>query len=146
MKRVVNLLLLILWIIIIFILSNQTGSVSKSNSNIIVNALYDVVNLSKHDLIVLVRKSAHIFEYFILFLLVYNCFKGYNVKNIVLSSTLFCILCSIIDELHQLFILDRTGKIIDVFIDSIGIVIGLIIVEVAYGKKKKVKENSSTKN
>ena len=76
MKKVISLILLILWIVIIFVLSNQTGSVSKSQSNIIVKSLYNIVNTDEHTLILIVRKSAHILEYLILYLLTYNCFKN----------------------------------------------------------------------
>lgn len=141
MKKVISLVLLIIWIIIIFVLSNQSGTSSTNSSNIIVNFLYNITKINKDTLIIIVRKSAHIFEYFVLYLLTYNCFKEYNIKNKYVYI-IFCILCSLIDEIHQLFIIGRTGKILDVFVDSIGIFIGLILIEVAYGKKKKVKENS----
>ena len=145
MKKVISLILLILWIVIIFVLSNQTGSVSKSQSNIIVKSLYNIVNTDEHTLILIVRKSAHILEYLILYLLTYNCFKKYNINNKFIF-VIFCLLCSITDEIHQLFIFERTGKVIDIFIDSIGIALGFIIIEVTYGKKKKVEKDSSSKN
>ena len=141
MKKIVSLILLIIWIIIIFMLSNQNGISSTSSSNIIVNFLYDIFKIDKDILIFIVRKSAHIFEYFVLYLLTYNCFKNYNVKNIIIISIIFCILCSSLDEVHQLFISGRTGKLTDVLVDSIGIILGYILIEVHYGKKKKVKKD-----
>lgn len=122
-------------------LSNQNGISSTSSSNIIVNFLYDIFKIDKDILIFIVRKSAHIFEYFVLYLLTYNCFKNYNVKNIIIISIIFCILCSSLDEVHQLFISGRTGKLTDVLVDSIGIILGYILIEVHYGKKKKVKKD-----
>lgn len=141
MKKIVSLILLIIWIIIIFMLSNQNGISSTSSSNIIVNFLYDIFKIDKDILIFIVRKSAHIFEYFVLYLLTYNCFKNYNIKNIIIISITFCILCSSLDEVHQLFISGRTGKLTDVLVDSIGIILGCILIEVNYGKKKKVKKD-----
>ena len=142
MKKTISLILLIIWILIIFLLSNQSGGASTSNSNIFVDFLYNITKINKDLLIVIVRKSAHIFEYFVLFILTYNCFNNYGIKNIYISI-IFCILCSIFDEVHQLFISGRTGSIQDIIVDSIGVLIGMLL-EVAYGKKKKVKKTSRT--
>ena len=144
MKKVISLILLILWIIIIFLLSNQSGKVSTSESDIVVNNLNNVFNMNEHVLVIIVRKLAHIIEYLILYLLMHNCIRIYKIKNRVSLSIILCLVCSIIDEIHQLFINGRSGQIIDVFVDLIGIIIGYIIIEVAYGKKKKVKENGSS--
>ncbi len=142
MKKILSLILLIFWIIIIFLLSNQNGSVSTNESDVIVNSINNILNINEHLLVIIVRKFAHIIEYLILYLLTYNCFKEYGIKY--KYAILFCIFCSLIDEIHQLFINGRSGQIIDVFVDLIGIIIGYIIIEVAYGKKKKVKENGSS--
>jgi VanZ family protein len=143
MKKILSLILLIIWIIIIFLLSNQSGSVSTNESDIIVNSINNILNINEHLLVIIVRKLAHIIEYFILYLLTYNCFKEYGIKY-KYASIIFCIFCGLIDEVHQLFINGRSGQIIDVFVDLIGIIIGYIIIEVIYGKKKEIKENSSS--
>lgn len=78
----------------------------------------------------IVRKCAHIGEYFILGILVYNMFKYHDVKNIVIISILICIIYACTDEIHQLFISDRTGKLIDVFIDSLGSILGIYSIKV----------------
>ena len=144
MKKVISLVLLILWVIIIFLLSNQSGRVSTSESDIVVNNLNNIFNMNEHVLVIIVRKLAHIIEYLILYLLMHNCIRIYKIKNRVSLSIILCLVCSIIDEIHQLFIIGRSGQVLDIFVDSIGIIIGFIIIEVAYGKKKKVKENSSS--
>ena len=141
MKKVINLILLVFWIVIIFLFSNQNGTSSTNSSNIIVKFLYDLTKINEDILIVIIRKCAHIFEYFILYLLTYNCFKEYKTNKYMMIS--FCILCGIIDEIHQLFINGRSGNIIDIFVDSIGIIIGFILIEVTYGKKKVEKNSSS---
>lgn len=141
MKKALSLVLLIIWIIIIFLLSNQNGSVSTSESDIIVNSINNILGVNEHILVVIVRKFAHIMEYFILYLLTYNCYKKYGIKH--KYSIIFCMFCSLIDEIHQLFINGRSGQITDIFVDFIGIIIGYIIIEVIYGKKKETKENCS---
>ena len=143
MKKILSLILLIIWIIIIFLLSNQSGSVSTNESDVIVNSINSILNINEHLLVIIVRKLAHIIEYFILYLFTYNCFKEYSIKYKYVSI-IFCIFCGLIDEVHQLFINGRSGQIIDVFVDLVGIIIGYIIIEVIYGKKKEIKENSSS--
>ena len=139
--KIVNFILLVLWMIIIFGLSNQSGTVSTNQSSVLVDFLYSIIHIDKDVLIVVVRKFAHIVEYLILFILMYNYIKYHNIKNKLELSMILCILYSIIDETHQLFISGRSGQILDVFIDSIGILIGYIG---GYYGKKKIKENSSS--
>ena len=43
-----------------------------------------------------------------------------------------------IDEIHQLFIDGRSGQILDVFIDSIGVAIGICVLLFVYKMAKKI--------
>ena len=45
----------------------------------------------------------------------------------------YCVFYAAIDEIHQLFVPDRAGRVVDVFIDSIGILIGIAIFRKIYG-------------
>lgn len=92
-----------------------------------------------------VRKSAHMFLYFILSILIYLAIHNkYNVKAYIIS----CILTTLYactDEVHQLFIQGRSGEIRDVLIDSSGALIGLILVYIInkiINKKKTTIYNS----
>ena len=73
-----------------------------------------------------VRKFAHFFEYFVLAVLLMFVFKYYLEVNIKLVVIVCCIgfLYSITDEFHQLFVPGRTGRVADVCIDFLGIVLG----------------------
>ena len=77
-----------------------------------------------------VRKSAHIFLYFVLAILVTWLLKSYNLEynQMFLYSIMICILYSFSDEIHQLFISGRNGSIIDVFIDNLGSYLGVFII------------------
>lgn len=104
--------------------------ISSKKQSIIHNVQPVVKDCSKNSKIVsnlfLIRKSAHIFEYFVLGILMLNVLRYYckpSFKLVILSAML-CILYACTDEIHQLFVPARTGKIIDVFIDSIGIILG----------------------
>lgn len=53
---------------------------------------------------------------------------------------------AIIDEIHQLFIDGRSGQIVDVFIDAIGIAIGICLLMIIYKIILVCKERMALKN
>lgn len=110
-------------------LSNQSGGSSTSESNIFVDFIYNIIHVNKDILIIIIRKSAHIFEYFILFLLMYNYIRCFDIKSKFKLSIILCILYSIFDEVHQLFIEGRSGEVLDIFVDTIGIFLGYILIK-----------------
>ena len=125
MKKIFNIVILVLWMVFIFMMSNAKAVESDTHSGVIVNIISSVVSIVNIDMLtVIVRKCAHMFEYFILGILMLNCLKDYNIKNVLIISIMFCILYSCSDEIHQLFIEGRSGEVIDIFIDSIGIILG----------------------
>lgn len=96
-----------LWAGFIFFLSHQPGLKSGLPNE------WDFV----------LRKLAHISEYFVLTLLLINALKQYRLskKKIVIFSILFAFFYACSDEYHQAFINAREGMMRDVFIDGIGI-------------------------
>lgn len=135
MKKIFNITILILWMIFIFTMSNFNSVESSSQSGTIVNIISNFVNINNIDLITtIIRKLAHITEYLILGILMLNCLKDYNISNVIIVSIILCIIYSCTDEIHQLFIDGRSGEVLDVLIDSIGIVIGNLF----YKKLKKL--------
>lgn len=63
------------------------------------------------------KKLAHVAEYFVLN---YLWFRALGHKNVG-EAMLFSLVYAFTDEIHQLFIPNRTGKLRDVGIDFIGI-------------------------
>lgn len=134
MKKI-NILLVILWMIVIFSFSSDIGSESSSKSDgltkHIVDFISDITNIeasSVEDTITLiVRKGAHILEYLILGILVINVLKDYYDINYkyCLIGLLICYIYACSDEVHQLFVPGRSGKIIDTFVDLVGSSIGV---------------------
>lgn len=120
MKILLKRTLLIGWLVIIFLLSNQNGEVSGNLSGGIL-ALLGISDLPWLHL--LIRKFAHFSEYFILYLL-FGINFGYT-----RYSLLFCVLVAVSDEFHQLFIADRVGSLIDVLIDSSGSLVAGILMK-----------------
>lgn len=87
------------------------------------------------------RKIAHIFEYFILTWLLYSAFSNHYLQTnkkhpphwqALLFVLLLAVLYATSDELHQTFVLNRSGNLRDVAIDSIGIVSATLLL---YKKK-----------
>lgn len=125
-KLIIKILLVILWMIVIFCFSNQKATDStKLSDGFIKNT---ICKINSKDCIVKkyvkpVRKSAHFCVYLILGLLVMNCF---NInKKYIIYSVIICLLYSISDEIHQMFINGRSAELLDVFIDTTGSFIGI---------------------
>lgn len=77
-----------------------------------------------------VRKSAHFLAYMMLGILSMTALFQYSLKS-KRRFTEAMIICSgyaVTDELHQLFIPGRSGRVADVFIDSCGALIGILLV------------------
>lgn len=74
----------------------------------------------------ILRKAAHITEYFILTVLLLRALKrNFNLKKALLWSTIIALIYAFSDEYHQTFIEGRFGDIKDVGIDSIGIILAI---------------------
>ncbi len=71
-------------------------------------------------------KTLHIIEYTILFLLsLFSFIKTKINKKPLVSASALSLIYAFSDELHQYLVPGRTGRFSDVFIDLLGIVIGL---------------------
>ena len=79
------------------------------------------------------RKLVHLSAFGVLALLFYNCFKKRRYFAAWLCTTIY----AATDELHQAFLPDRTGAIIDVGIDSIGAIIALILLSLIQLRKHR---------
>ena len=120
--------LLILWMLFIFIMSSFNGVMSSNQSGSIAVLIYNLFDISDTEKVsFIVRKCAHVSEFFILGILVINLVSKYNVKHIYLISFIICVLYASSDEFHQLFVPGRSGQVTDVLIDLIGVVLGLLI-------------------
>jgi len=76
------------------------------------------------------RKIAHLGEYSVLAFLLWRIFKDvWRMKTFKagVSVFIFCLFFASTDEIHQFFVEDRAGKVIDVFIDGFGILFGIFL-------------------
>ncbi len=132
MKRVIFTLLTIIWMGIIFTFSNQKSVTSTNSSqSLIKSTIINVYKLFNNDatkeevdnivniLDVPVRKMCHFMEYLILAVFVLFMLKSYGITNLYLTI-LICFIYACTDEFHQLFVLGRSGNIVDILIDTFG--------------------------
>ena len=139
-NKILNIILLILWLGTIFFFSSQNSEDTTNTSSkldFIINII--VKDESKKDEArFIVRKIAHFTEYFILALLVLNVVKDYKTIDYkwLLFILIMCIIYAISDEYHQSFVDGRVSSIKDVIIDSCGSLLSLICYKVIRILKK----------
>ncbi len=120
MKKIISIILLILWLYFIYSMSASPSPVSTKESGIFVTFIMNIFNIENRFIVTLiVRKTAHFVEYFILGLLSVNCFASFKIKKI-LYLLMFCLVIAILDECHQLFVPGRSFGFLDIMIDFIG--------------------------
>ena len=126
-RKILYLLLTILWTVIIFTFTLQPGNTSSNLSGSILSKILawfapDILNDAGklylwHSVF---RKCAHFAEYFVLGIFSANMFSEMGIKHKVLFSIGLCMLVAAIDETLQRFVPGRAGRITDVLIDSVG--------------------------
>lgn len=125
-KRLILLVLIIIWAILIFGLSGQNGTESSGLSRKLVEIFtknQEVVDIVEPY----VRKIAHFSEYGlggILFTLLLSTYKWKDRKIMIISIVLGIWYASM-DEIHQLMVDGRNGSIVDVYIDTLGFSTGV---------------------
>ena len=140
------------WMAFIFIMSAQTAKESSGISGGIVSKLIAVffkdfdalTSLKQAEIIniitLIVRKTAHFLEYFILGVLSflatssYHKYK-YNTKKIY--AFLICVLYAASDEIHQYFVPGRACRFLDICIDSAGSITAILAVAILVLRKRR---------
>ncbi len=91
------------------------------------------------------RKGAHVFEYIVLTVLIARPVlkamkrKKEFLKRVVLIGEL-SLLYAVSDEAHQMFVLGREGKVLDIAIDLVGILFVTFLIFKLYYKNKHLKK------
>ena len=139
--KVVKICFLVLWMALIFSFSNQkdvdSSKVSDGFIDRTVVKIYKIFNENitkeKENEIIEkytypIRKLAHYTLYFILGILSFLVVKDYSInKKLIIYSLLICFLYACSDEFHQLFIIGRSARVLDVMIDTFGSLCGISI-------------------
>ncbi len=135
MKKNINLILVIIWMIIIFIMSSFNGNDSSMQSNFIVNIISNIFNIKNIELLsLIVRKLAHFSEYFILGILI--CRYINDINKLPSLTLLIGSIYALSDEIHQIYVPGRSFAIRDILIDTLGIILSIIIYKII---KKHIK-------
>lgn len=135
-KKIIYLICIILCLITIFMFSSKDSDESNHTSKTLINTGVNTYEkVTKKDvnnkkvvktLNYPVRKCAHYTIYLILGIFVYLYIGITNINNKVLISIVFCLICAIFDETHQMFT-GRTSKVLDVVIDTCGSITSILI-------------------
>ena len=148
-KILISWILVLIWMITIFYLSSmdsdQSNTKSKETINVVVENTIDVTNniditnepTTKDNINSIVnvlnkplRKCMHATVYFVLVILVINAFNQMHLLtrvNTYIYSIIICFIYACTDEIHQLYVVGRTGQFIDVLIDTIGALLGCLV-------------------
>ena len=136
-KKIISIVLVVIWMILIFVMSSFGSTQSDSQSNFIVDILINIFNIDNVDVLsYIVRKLAHFTEYFILGILVCNMFRYYDKKYYF--AIIVCILYAVSDEAHQAFVPGRSCQVYDMLIDSFGSLSGIGLISM-FVKRKKIR-------
>lgn len=109
MRKIIRYLPSIIWMIFIFFLSSRQTTGIGGNS---------------YWLRFFILKSLHIIEYGVLAILLFYAINNY--KNSLFLSFFY----ALSDEFHQMFVVGRTATIRDTLFDFVGIILGLLIVNI----------------
>lgn len=152
--RIMLILLLLGTFYIIFGFSSQDGEKSGSLSRRITEEV--VTHIPKiqeknqtekektmKEIEKIIRKTAHFSIYTVVGLLVMALLSTYNIKekNRIIISLTTGIIYATSDEIHQSFVPGRTPMITDIMIDTMGVILGILLI--ILGKKiiKKYRKN-----
>lgn len=134
--KIFKIILIIIWMITVFLFSGQQGAESGNTSRSFTVIIIQVFTGNKlalddpfiEEIQLFIRKLAHFTVYAIGGFLIMN--YAYTTdktrKYQVLYSIGFGGLYAITDEIHQLFVPERSGNIVDVGIDTLGVITGVI--------------------
>lgn len=149
LRKTTSIILLLLWMTVIFMFSSSGSVKSNNTSGKVISSAISVKDkvTSKETkpetkkkivkkLNYSVRKSAHVFEYFVLGVLALNIFDAFNIKRKVLFAIILCVLYAASDEFHQLFT-GRTASVTDVLLDSAASIVGIYLLNLIFSRRKK---------
>lgn len=132
--RIVSWTSVVLWMGVIFYLSDQVAAdsseLSSGVSAFIIGFLGTLIpawHVEAESFSFFIRKAAHFSAYFLLGFLIVHAFWASHFRGVRFALYAFAasVFYAISDEVHQLFIPGRSGEVRDVFIDSAGALVGI---------------------
>ena len=140
-KLVILTCLTVLWIIVIFSFSLQSGDESSQLSGGIVAWIVELIcpeDFAHTEILeTIVRKAAHFTEYFILGVLMSLTVRERKCKRYLFTPWVLGTMVACCDETIQLFSDGRAGRVFDVMLDSSGVLAGCLILSSLFLAKPK---------
>lgn len=151
LKRVSSVFLMVLWMGLIFYFSSQSGEVSGEQSDMLKETLENNIpylgnifeGMGSYWIVTyILRKTAHMFLYFVLTTISYIVmnFKYEDFNKSVKKAVAISIIYAATDEIHQLYVPGRSGALSDVWIDSIGVFLSVIMISLIKLFKLKIRK------
>ena len=135
--KIIGITLILMWMITVFIFSNEKATESKVTSRKVTIAIVQAISgkdISDNEELLknadkIVRKLAHYTLYTVggVLIISFAYTMDKTKKEKILYSIAFGVCFVITDEVHQLFVPGRTGRLLDVGIDTLGIMTGIFI-------------------
>lgn len=139
--KIVSVLLVIVWMVMVFVMSNFPAETSSKQSGVVVEIVKAVFRVSPkqpdlfNNLTTIVRKCAHAFEYFVLGILLLNVIRQFWPTSCEKKwaeywylAVIGAFIYSVTDEIHQAFVSGRSCELRDVIIDTLAAGVGVGVV------------------
>jgi len=132
----------ILWSVVIFTMSTDTFSADHTKwfFEPILRWLIPGLAQSQYDHIHhVIRKCAHFSEYFVFLLLLYRALRGRQSGwrwMWGLSALFIAAGYSLLDEVHQAFVVSRTASVYDSLLDSVGAFVALAVLWLWFRRRR----------
>lgn len=135
--KIFNIILIVIWMITVFMFSGQKGEDSGNTSGKFTELIIRILTGQSVDLNsptiqmieTIIRKLAHYTIYTIGGFLIMN--YAYTTDKTLKEKMLYSICFgggyAITDEIHQFFVPDRSARVFDVGIDTLGVITGVLI-------------------
>ena len=153
--RAILMLLLLSTFFIIFGFSSQdgekSGSISKKITEEIITRIPQIQEKEQNEreaitlrIEKVIRKIAHFSIYTAVGLLLMALISTFEMKekNRIIISLIIGIIYASSDEIHQSFVPERSPMITDVMIDTMGVMLGILLIMLGKAIIKKYKKNS----
>lgn len=146
----------LIWMGLIFFFSSKTAPESSGQSGTLIRMIltwvdssFETLASAEQELRIealqhIVRKLAHMSIYAVLGMLCVSALYTHRLQNWVRPSlaSLICMSYAISDEWHQTMVPGRSGELRDVLIDSLGALLGVLLVFIIYTLIQQKKQKS----
>ena len=147
-KQIIRLILIIIWMLTVFMFSNQNGDESQKTSNTVTKIIVRILTFNQditeeqelksiENLDFIIRKLAHYSIYLLGGILIWGYINTFDIrtKKKIIISIIIGVAYATFDELHQYFVANRSAKIFDVCIDSLGVITGVALMQIKAKRK-----------